>query len=158
TPEGILVLGLDKAENRQHAGKRLSEIARARGQHWLDAAMDLILAERQGIATVYFMMSEDNVKLQMRQPWIKFGTDAEGIDPAHPRRLAHPRAYGTYPRILGRYVREEKVIPLEDAIRKMTSAVAARLSIRDRGLLEPGFCADIVVFDPATIADRATFE
>jgi dihydroorotase/N-acyl-D-amino-acid deacylase len=158
TSEGILVLGLDKPENRKYAGKRLSEIARARDQHWLDAAMDLILSERQGIATVYFMMSEDNVKLQMRQPWIKFGTDAEGIDPDHPQRLAHPRAYGTYPRILGRYVREARLIPLEDAIRKMTSAVAARLSIRDRGLLSPGFCADVVVFDPATIADRATFE
>jgi dihydroorotase/N-acyl-D-amino-acid deacylase len=158
TPEGILVLGLDKPENKKYAGKRLSEIAGARGQHWLDAAMDLILSERQGIGTVYFMMSEENVKLQMRQPWIKFGTDADGIDPDHPKGLAHPRAYGTYPRILGRYVRDEKAIPLEDAIRKMTSAVAARLSISDRGVLHEGTFADVVVFDAATIADRATFE
>jgi N-acyl-D-amino-acid deacylase len=157
-PEGILVLELKKPENLKYAGKRLSEIAQAEGKHWLDAAMDLILSERQSIGTVYFMMSEDNVKLQLRQPWIKFGTDADGVDPDHPKTLTHPRAYGTFPRILGKYVREERVIPLEDAIRKMTSAVAARLSIRDRGLLREGFYADVVLFDPETIADRATFE
>ena len=126
--------------------------------HWLDAAMDLILSERQGIGTVYFMMNEENVKLELRQPWIKFGTDAEGVNPENSKGLTHPRSYGTFPRILGKYVREERVIPLEDAIRKMTSAVAARLSIRDRGLLRQGFHADVVIFDPVTIADRATFE
>ena len=138
TPENILVLGLEKPQNRKYVGKRLAEIARAEGKHWLDAAMDLILSERQSIGTVYFMMSEENVKLQLRQPWIKFGTDAEGLDPEHPPALTHPRAYGTFPRILGKYVRDEQVIPLEEAIRKMTSAVAARLSIRDRGLLARG--------------------
>ena len=94
------------------------------------------------------MMSEENVRLQLRQPWIKFGTDAEGLDPEHATSLAHPRSYGTFPRILGKYVRDEKVLPLEEAIRKMTSAVADRLSIRDRGLLREGFHADVVVFDP----------
>jgi dihydroorotase/N-acyl-D-amino-acid deacylase len=94
----------------------------------------------------------------MQQPWIKFGTDAGGYDPDNVEGLAHPRAYGTFPRILGKYVREEKVLTLEDAIRKMSSAVAARLSIEDRGLLKEGFYADVVVFDPATVADRATFE
>jgi putative CocE/NonD family hydrolase len=158
TPEGILVLELKKPENRKYIGKRLSEIARDEGKPWLDAAMDLILSERQSIGTVYFMMNEENIKLQLRQPWIKFGTDADGVDPDHPATLTHPRAYGTYPRILGKYVREERVISLEEAVRKMTSAVAAGLSIRDRGLLREGFHADIVVFDPATIADRATFE
>ena len=103
-------------------------------------------------------MSEDNVKLQLRQPWMKIGTDAGGPDPDSVRALVHPRTFGNYPRILGLYVRDEKVIPLEDAIRKMTSAVATRLSIHDRGLLEPGMYADVVVFDPATIADRATYE
>jgi N-acyl-D-amino-acid deacylase len=120
--------------------------------------MDLIVSEGKRIGTVYFMMSEDNVRLQLRQPWMKFGTDAEGFDPEHATGLAHPRSYGTFPRILGKYVRDEKVMPLEEAIRKMTSAVADRLSIRDRGLLRAGLYADVVIFDPQTIADRATFE
>jgi dihydroorotase/N-acyl-D-amino-acid deacylase len=125
---------------------------------YLDAAMDLILSERSRVETTYFLMNEENVKLQLQQPWMKIGTDAGGPDPDSVRALVHPRTFGTYPRILGKYVRDEKVIPLEDAIRKMTSAVATRLSIHDRGLLQPGMFADIVVFDPATIADRATFE
>jgi dihydroorotase/N-acyl-D-amino-acid deacylase len=120
--------------------------------------MDLILSERRRVETVYFLMSEDNIKLQLRQPWMKIGTDAGGVNPEAATGLAHPRAYGNYPRILGKYVREEKVIPLEDAIRKMTSAVAARLSIRDRGLLREGMYADLVVFDPATVADKSTYE
>lgn len=158
TPEGVLILGLQRPENRQYAGERLSEIAAAQGKHWLDAAIDLLLSEEGSIGTVYFMMSEENVKLQLRQPWIKFGTDAGGVDPDSADDLTHPRAYGTFPRILGKYVRDEKVIGLEDAIRKMTSAVATRLSIPDRGLLRPGFYADIVIFDPEIVADRATFE
>ena len=158
TPENILILGLDKPANKKHVGKRLSEISRSEGKHWLDAAIDLIVSENKGISTVYFMMSEENVRLQLRQPWIKFGTDAEGIDPEHTTSLAHPRAYGTFPRILGRYVRDENVMALEEAIRKMTSAVASRLSIRDRGLLREGFHADLVIFDPEKIADRATYE
>ena len=158
TPEEVLVLGLKKPENRKYAGKRLAEIARDQGKHWVDAAMDLILSERQRVDTIYFMMSEENVRLQLRQPWIKIGTDAAGHDPEHPHGLVHPRSYGTYPRLLGRYVRDEGVLPLEDAVRKMTSAVAARLSIRDRGLLREGQLADVVIFDPATIGDRATYE
>jgi N-acyl-D-amino-acid deacylase len=107
---------------------------------------------------VYFLMSEDNVKLNLAQPWMKFGTDAGGVDPDSARGLTHPRAYGNFPRIMGKYVRDEKVMPLEEAVRKATSAVATRLSIPDRGLLREGLYADIVVFDPATIADRSTFE
>jgi dihydroorotase/N-acyl-D-amino-acid deacylase len=103
-------------------------------------------------------MDEANVRLQLQQPWIKFGTDAGGVDPATARGLTHPRAYGTFPRVLGRYVRDEQVIPLEDAIRKMSSAVTTRLGIQDRGVLRAGMYADIVVLDPATVADLATFE
>jgi len=158
TPEGVLVLGLRKPEDSMWVGKRLSEIAAGMRRSWLDAAIDLILTEERGIGTIFFLMSEDNVALQLRQPWIKIGTDAGGIDPDSARGGAHPRSYGTYPRILGRYVREQRVLSLEDAVRKMSGAVATRLSIRDRGLLAPGYYADVVVFDPATIIDRATFE
>ncbi|MBI1789771.1 MAG: D-aminoacylase [Acidobacteria bacterium] len=157
-PDGVLIVGVEKPENKMYVGKRLSEIARMMGKDWIDAAMDLVLAEGRRVETVYFMMSEDNVRLQLRQPWIKIGTDAGGFDPGNPKDLTHPRSYGNYPRILGKYVRDEKVLPLEDAIRKMSSAVARRLSIQDRGLLQEGLYADLVVFDPEAIADRATFE
>ncbi|HLH74583.1 MAG TPA: D-aminoacylase [Chloroflexota bacterium] len=159
-PEIIMPIGFQRPEHQVYVGKRLSEIAAMRGQDWLDAACDLILAERQRISTIYFLISEDNLAPQLRQPWIKISTDAGGVDPAwaKPRGPVHPRAYGTYPRVLGKYVREEGVLPLEDAIRKMSSAVADRLGLRQRGQLRQGFFADVVVFDPATIADRATFE
>jgi dihydroorotase/N-acyl-D-amino-acid deacylase len=158
SPNGVLITNLRKPENQPYIGKRLDEIARMKNEDYLDAAMDLILSEHSRVETTYFLMSEDNVKLQLRQPWMKIGTDAGGPDPDSVRALVHPRTFGNYPRILGKYVRDEKVIPLEDAVRKMTSAVATRLSIRDRGLLKPGMFADVVVFDPATIADRATYE
>jgi dihydroorotase/N-acyl-D-amino-acid deacylase len=158
SPENVLILGVNKPENKQYSGKRLSEIATMMNKPWEDAAMDLLIAERQRIGTVYFLMSEDNVKLNLAQPWMKFGTDAGGADPDSARGLTHPRAYGNFPRIMGKYVRDEKVMPLEEAVRKATSAVATRLSIPDRGLLREGFFADIAVFDPATIIDRSTFE
>src|SRR5215208_1827499 len=135
SPQGVLVLGITKPENAQYAGKRLSEIATMMNKPWDDAAMDLLISERQRIGTVYFLMSEDNVKLNLAQPWMKFGTDAGGVDPDSARSLTHPRSYGTFTKILGRYVRDEKVLPLEDAVRKATSAVATRLSIPDRGVL-----------------------
>lgn len=158
TPAGVLITQLRSPEMRQYAGKRLSEIAAARGKDWIETAMDLILAERSRVETIYFLMSEENVARQLREPWIKIGTDAAGYDPDSSTALVHPRSYGTYPRILGRYVRDERVLPLEDTVRKMSWAVAERLSIRDRGLLREGMYADVVVFDPATIADRATYE
>jgi dihydroorotase/N-acyl-D-amino-acid deacylase len=158
TPSGVLVLGLNKPENQKYAGKRLGEIAQAMGKDWEETVRDLLISEEQRIGTVYFMMSEENVKTKLRQPWMKFGTDAGGSDPDSAKGLTHPRSYGNYPRILGKYVRDEKVMPLEEAIRKMSSAVATRLSITDRGVLKPGMWADIVVFDPNTIADKATFE
>jgi len=157
-PDGVLIVGIDKDENKQYVGKRLSEVAAMMHKDWMDAAMDLILSERRRVETIYFMMSEDNVKLQLRQPWIKIGTDAPGLDPEKAKDLAHPRSYGTFPRILGKYVRDENVMSIEEAVRKMTSAVARRLSIQDRGLLQEGLYADIAVFDPRTIIDRATYE
>ena len=158
--DGVMPVGFEKEENQQYVGKRLSAISEMRGQEPVDAIMDLLLSEGQRIFTIYFGMSEENVRLQLQQPWIKVSTDAGGLDPAwaQDRGPTHPRAYGTYPRVLGKYVREEGLLTLEDAIRKMTSSVADRLSLRDRGLLRAGCFADVVVFDPETIADRATFE
>ena len=158
TPSGVLILGVGKPENRKYAGRYLGDIAAEMGKDWIDAAMELVLDERQRVGTIYFLMSEENLSLQMQQSWIKFGTDAGGVDPETTGVLVHPRSYGTYPRILGRYVREQGVISLEDAIRKMSSAVATRLSIQDRGVLREGFWADVVIFDPKTIIDRATYE
>jgi dihydroorotase/N-acyl-D-amino-acid deacylase len=157
-PEGVLIVGIEKPENKIYVGKRLNEIAAMMKKDWMDAAMDLILSEHRRVETIYFMMSEDNVKLGLRQPWMKIGTDSAGLNPEGAKDLAHPRSYGTFPRILGHYVRDEKVMPLEEAVRKMTSAVARRLFIPDRGLLQEGMYADIAVFDAATINDRATFE
>lgn len=157
-PENVLFARFEQPANKGFVGKRLSEVAQMTGKEWQEAALDLILSERSRVETLFFLMSEENVKLKLRQPWMKFGTDASAQDPATAQGLTHPRSYGNYPRILGKYVREERVIPLEDAIRKMSSAVATRLSIADRGLLRPGFYADVVIFDPATVNDRATFE
>ena len=157
-PDGVLILGVREDQNQQYAGKYLAEIAADMGKEWVDALIDLIVSERGGPGTIYFMMTEKNVALQLAQPWIKFGTDAGGVDPDGAQGLTHPRAYGTFPRILGKYVREERIMPLESAIRKMSSAVATRLSIRDRGLLSEGYYADVVIFNPATIGDNATYE
>jgi N-acyl-D-amino-acid deacylase len=158
-PEGVMPVGFERPENLQYAGKRLSEIAALRGQHWLDAVFDLLRAERHRIFTIYFGMDEANVALGLRQPWVKIATDAGGVAPAWARDLGptHPREYGTYPRVLAKYVREEGLLTLEDAIRKMSGAVAARLGLGDRGYLRPGCHADVVLFDPATIRDEATF-
>lgn len=158
--EDVMPVGFQRSENHQYIGKRLSEIAAMRGQDWVETVFDLLLSEEQQISTIYFSMTEENIQLQLPQPWIKIATDAGGIDPDWGRKFGpiHPRAYGTYPRVLGRYVREEKILTLEDAIRKMTSAVANRLGLCDRGLLQPGMYADVVIFDPETIGDRATFE
>ncbi|MCX5767101.1 MAG: D-aminoacylase [Gemmatimonadetes bacterium] len=158
TPQGVLIAGLRSPANQKWSGHRLSEIAAGMGKDWLDTVMDLLKSEGRDIGTMYFLMNEDNVKLQLKQPWMKIGTDAGGSDPDSTKALAHPRSYGTYPRILGKYVRDEKVIPLEDAVRKMTSAVAQRLLITDRGLLRPGMFADIVVFDPQRIRENSTYE
>ncbi len=160
-PEGVMPVGFERDENRKYAGMRLTEIQADRGDaDWVDTAFELLLSERQRISTIYFSMSEDNLAEQLRQPWIKVSTDAGGMDPAwaEPMGPTHPRGYGTYTRVLGKYVREEGVLTWEDAIRKMTSAVADRLSLHDRGVLRAGAYADIVIFDPTTVTDNATFE
>lgn len=159
-PEGVMPIGFEQPANLSYTGKRLSEIAAMRGQHWIDATIELLLSERHRIFTIYFGMDEANVALGLQQPWVKISTDAGGVDPAWARDLGptHPRAYGTYPRVLAKYVRAEKLLALEDAVRKMSGAVAARLGLRERGLLRPGCYADVVLFDARTVSDRATFE
>lgn len=160
-PEGVMPVGFERDENRQYAGMRLTEIQEARGDaDWVETTFELLLSERQRISTIYFSMSEENLTEQLRQPWIKVSTDAGGLDPEWAEAMGptHPRAYGTYTRVLGKYVRDEGVLTWEDAIRKMTSAVADRLSLRDRGLLRAGAYADVVIFDPETVTDNATFE
>jgi len=158
TPEGVTVSALRSPQYQQYSGQTVAQIAAALGKEWPDAVMDLVQTEQGRIGAMYFIASEENLALQMRQPWIKFGTDAGGIDPDSARSLTHPRAYGTFTRVLGKYVRDDRVMPLEDAVRKMSSAVANRLSIKDRGVLREGAFADIVVFDPATVADKATYQ
>jgi N-acyl-D-amino-acid deacylase len=159
-PHGIMPVGFLRPEHRGYVGKRLDEIAALRGQDWIDATLDLLVAEGQRISTIFFSMDEANLRLQVQQPWMKFSTDAGGYDPAWAKAHGpvHPRGYGTYPRVLRKYVREERLLSLEEAVRKMTSAVADRLSLRDRGQLRAGCFADVVVFDPDTIGDRATFD
>ena len=158
-PDHVVLAGLERPEHQGYVGRRLHEVAADRGEAWPDTILRLLDAEQQNIFCFYESMSEDNLRRQMRLPWVKFSTDAGGVDPERMTRggFLHPRAFGTYPRVLGKYVRDEGVLPLEDAVRKMSSAVADRLGLRDRGQLRAGLQADVVVFDPATVGDRATF-
>jgi N-acyl-D-amino-acid deacylase len=158
TPAGVEVVGFRVDSLKRFEGRRLTDIANAWGEDWADALMDLTLAERNRLGQVIFIASDSNVAMQVRQPWMKFGTDAEAFDPDSAKAATHPRAYGTYPRVLGRFVRQDHLLTLEDAVRKMSGAVAERLGIRDRGELAQGMYADVMIFDPATILDRATYE
>src|ERR1041384_5795666 len=158
TPAGVEVVGFTVDSLKKYEGKRLAEIAPAVHPGWADALMDLTIAEQNKLGQVIFIASDSNVAMQVRKPWMKFGTDAEAFDPDSAKIATHPRAYGTYPRILGRFVREQRILTLEDAVRKMTGAVADRLGIRDRGQLREGMYADVMIFDPDTIIDRATYE
>jgi dihydroorotase/N-acyl-D-amino-acid deacylase len=159
-PEGVLVAGLASEANKKYQGKRLSEIAALRGVDPIDALFDLLVEENGSVDAIYFLMSEDDVRAAAAAPFVAFNCDAPGLRPdgVLGAEMTHPRAYGTFPRLLGKYVREDKVLRLEDAIRKMTSLPAQRLGLTDRGILRPGAYADVTVFDPAKVIDRATFE
>jgi len=157
-PENVMVTGFTKPELKQYEGKRLAEIATAMQKDWADVVIDLNIAEQASLGEILFLMSEDNLKLQLQQSWMKFGTDAGSTDPATAQGMTHPRTYGNFARLLGKYVRDERVLTLEDAVRKATSAVATRLQLHDRGLLKEGLKADIMIFDPNTVRDVATFE
>ena len=158
TPQGVEVIGFSVDSLKKYEGKRLPEIAQAWGKNWADALMDLTILERNRLGQVIFVASDTNIAMQVKLPYMKFGTDAGAYDPDSAKVATHPRAYGTYPRILGRFVREQHLLTLEDAVRKMSGATADRLSIRDRGEIKEGYFADIMVFDPNTIIDRATYE
>lgn len=157
--DNIILADLKKPQNIKYRGWRLSQVATDLGLDWPETIVHLLDSEGTNIFTMYLGMSDENIKMQVKQPWIKFSTDAGGIDPdiMAQHGLVQPRAYGTYTRVLGRFVREYGWLTLEDAIRKSSSAVADRLGLRDRGLLRDGLKADVIVFDPETVIDRATY-
>lgn len=160
SPELIMLAGFKNPDLKPLTGKRLSEVAQMRGTAPEDTVLDLLLEDDSRIFTIYFTMSEDNVRKQIQLPWVSFCSDASSIAPEHPFILysPHPRAYGSFARVIGKYVRDERLITLQDAIRRLTSHPAAVLKIQQRGALKPGYFADVVVFDPARVQDYATFE
>ena len=160
SPDRLLLVEFKTEALKPLTGKRLSEVARERGTDPENTILDLMAADRTRVGVVFFLMSEDNVRRQIRLPWVSFGSDASSMAPEEPfiRSSTHPRAYGNFARLLGRYVRDEKLVPLPEAIRRLTDLPATNLGLRDRGRVSAGMFADVVVFDPVTIADRATFE
>lgn len=158
--DGMLLAGFKNLDLRHLVGKRLSEIAAERGQDPEDTAMDLVIEDGSRVGTIYFLMSKENMYKQASLPWLSFGSDSGAYDPALDRPFGnpHPRGYGNFARVLGLFVRDEKLMPLEEAIRKLTHLPATNLKIRNRGSLEVGKYADVVIFDPATVTDHATFE
>src|SRR6266700_2373974 len=158
-PQGVIVFPFEDSLHYLQ-GKRLSEIAAARHRDPIETMFDIIIAGHARTGAIYFLMDEADVRAALQQWWVGVNTDASGVAPDGPfgKDGTHPRAYGSFTRILGRYVREQKLMPLEFAVRKMTSLAAQRVGLTDRGLVRPGMFADITVFDPKTVLDRATFE
>ena len=159
-PEQMVLLDFKSPRLRHLQGRTLADVAAERGAHPADVAMDLVIEDGSRVGTAYVLMSEDNVRRKVALPWVSFGSDAEApaAEGVFLRTSTHPRAYGTFARLLGRYVRDEGLVPLAEAIRRLTSLPAANLGLAGRGLLEPGHFADVAVFDPARIADHATFD
>jgi N-acyl-D-aspartate/D-glutamate deacylase len=156
---GVMLAGCQRPENKKYEGKRMDEVARLMGEDPVDALCDLLIAEHATPMAIYFSMSEADVQLAMKQPWVGIGSDGVAVNPSMTfMGRPHPRFYGTFPRVLGVYVRERHVLTLADAVRKMTSLPSQIIGLTDRGLLRPGMAADIVVFNAETVKDRATFE
>ena len=159
SPERVLLVGFKNPALKHLTGKTLAEVATRRGKSPEETAMDLVIEDDSRVDTVYFMMDEADVKRNIALPWVSFGSDAASEAPEGPFLLAqpHPRTYGNVARLLGKYVRDEQVIPLTEAIRKLTALPAENLKLKDRGALRAGYFADVVVFDPATIAEHGTY-
>ena len=159
-PEHILLVEFKSEKLKPLTGKTLAEVAKMRGKDPIDTAMDLIAEDESRIGALYFIISEDNVKKELTKPWISFGSDEASQAPegVFLKSNPHPRAYGNFARVLGKYLRDEKVIPMKKAIRRLSGLPATNLGLDHRGFLKEGMFADVVVFDPATIADRATFD
>src|SRR6266487_4158709 len=160
SPDKILLVGFKSDKLKPLTGKTLAEVAKMRGKDPIDTIMDLIAEDESRISTIYFIMSEDNVKKEVAKPWISFGSDeaSQAPEPPFTKSNPHPRAYGNFARVLGKYVRDEKVIPMKEAIHRLSGLPATNLGLDHRGFVKEGMFADVVVFDPATITDRATFE
>lgn len=152
------VVGFTKPELKKYEGWRIDALMKDMNLDAPNTVIELVLAENNRLGKINFSMTEENVAMQLRRPWVVIGSDAGGMDPDSAVGLTHPRAYGTFARVLGKYVRTDSVLTLEDAVRKMTSATAARLKLRDRGMLREGMFADVVLFDPAAVTDVATFD
>ncbi|MBT6659004.1 MAG: D-aminoacylase [Verrucomicrobia bacterium] len=158
-PEGIMMVGFENEElGKKFMGKTVAEAARIRGQSPEDAIIDLVLEDNSRIQCVYISMSMDNIRKKIALPWVSFCSDSASLDPANATDMTHPRAYGSFARVLGKFSRDEKIISLREAIRRLTSFPAANLKIRNRGSLKEGYFADVVVFDPETVTDHATFK
>lgn len=160
SPDRVLLVGFANDSLKRYTGKTLLEVSKINGKSPEETAMDLVIADSTRISTVYFMMSEDNIRKQLQLPYVSLGSDAESSAPegVFLKSSTHPRAYGNFSRLLAKYVRDEKVITLQEAIRRLTSLPASNLKIQKRGLLAPGYFADIVLFDAIKIQDHATFE
>ena len=159
SPDKILLVGFKSEQLKPLTGKSLAEVAKARGTDPVETIMDLLVEDESRISAIYFEMSEENVRKEMTKPWISFGSDEASQAPegVFLKSNPHPRAYGNFARVLGKYVREEKLISLSDAVRRLSGLPATNLGLDRRGFIKEGMFADLVVFDPATIADRATF-
>ena len=160
SPEKILLSGFKSEKLKPLTGKSLAEVAKMRGKDPVETAMDLIAEDESRIDTIYFLMSEENVKKEIAKPWVSFGSDEASQAPEGNflKSNCHPRAYGCFSRVLGKYSREEKILTLEQAIRKLSGLPATNLGLDHRGFVQEGMFADVVVFDPATVGDRATFD
>jgi N-acyl-D-amino-acid deacylase len=159
-PEGMLLLAFKNPSLKPLAGKTLAQVAQLRGLTPQDTAMQLVVEDGTRVGVAYFLMNEDNIRRQVALPWVSFGSDAGAPAPegVFLRSSEHPRAYGNFARVLAKYVREDHVIPLEEAIRKLSALPAETLSLPDRGKLQQGYFADVVMFDPATVQDHSTYE
>ena len=160
SPEKVLVIGFNTDSLKYLQGKTLAEIAAMRGKSAEETVMDLVIDDGSNVSAVFFSMSEDNLRKQIARPWMMFGSDGKSMAPegVFLKSATHPRAYGNFSRLLGKYVRDEQVITLEEAVRRLTSLPAATMKIERRGALKVGYFADVVVFDPAKIKDHSTFE